>query len=175
MGWATLAFAGLQAFKAVSSISAANKQAKQVTRQAEIDANATIEAGNLASKEKALQIKRNAARQTSSFLQSGITLDDTAGVAINDIFATGIDDVTQIGVNANTRASNYISNANAQSKQLISAARTQAIGDIVGSFSSSSFGDFGGSGFTVPFTGSSTTFTASGIPIPGNKPTRINW
>jgi vacuolar-type H+-ATPase subunit H len=174
MGLETIVFAGLTAFKAISGISAANKQAKQVTRQGEIDAKATIDAGNLQSREKALQIKRNAARQTSSFLQSGIELGDTAGLAINDIFATGIDDVNQIGVNANTRANNYISNANAQSKQLISDARTAAIGDIASGSAGSSFGDFG-MDFTVPFTGSSTTFSAGGAPIPGVKPTRISF
>lgn len=177
MGLETIVFASLTALSAASKMSAARDQAKQITRNGQAQADALKVEGELAAKEKAKQIRHAAARQTSSFLSSGITLEGTPMDVLDETYTTGREDIENIGRNYQTSANNVVSNANAQAKNTISSARTEVIGDIAGSFGNSTFGQslFDSNGFTVPFTGSSSYVNAAGIPIPGNKPTRINW
>jgi hypothetical protein len=169
MGIETILFAAFTGLSAVSKMSA-NKQAKDVTRNAQAQSASDKAEGELASKEKAKQIRYAAARQTSSFLSSGITLDGTPQDVLNETFTTGLEDIDNIERGYNTRINNTISQANSTSKNIIASARSEVIGDIVGSFGGMSFGE----SFNVPFTGSSTTFSPGGIPIPGNKPLRIS-
>lgn len=141
-------------------------QAKGQMDAAKDQAKATVREANLVSENKAKETVLKAARLQSSFLSSGLTLEGTPMSVIDDTFNVGIADLNQIK-----------DNANIQSKNLISQGRTQALSTIAGGFSGMDFGSlgFGSGGFTVPGTGSSTTFSPNGVPIPGNKPTRINW
>ena len=153
----TVALLGLTALKAVSQV-----------KQSEAEAKAAVAQGEFAAKTKAKETKLKAARAQSSFLTSGLTLEGTPMAAIQDIFSTGLEDVEQIATNVNRR-----------SKNIISSGRTAALGTLAsgigGSFGGGDiFGDSAG-GFTVPFTGSGSTISAGGSPIPGVKPTRIQF
>lgn len=156
MGLETIAIIGLSLL-----------QANQQMRTAESQAKATVRQGELAAGEKAKETRLRAARVQSSFLNSGLTLEGTPMMAIQDTFSTGLADVDQIR-----------ENANASSKNIISQGRAEALGTIASSVSGS-FGSgdlFGGSsGFTVPFTGSAPSISDGGLPMPGRKPTRINF
>lgn len=125
MGIETILFAAFTGLKAISQMNAAKKQAKQVVQEGEVVA-----------KEKAKQVRYAAARQTSSFLNSGLTLEGTPSVVIGETFSTGLEDINQIRNNYNTK-----------SKNLISAGRQEAISTIVGSFAGSSMGGSMGSMF----------------------------
>jgi hypothetical protein len=106
MSGATTAVAiGFAALSAVSSISAANSQAK-----------ATIAEGNLATQNKAKEVALKAARQKSSFLTSGLTLEGTPMSVIENTFNTGIEDIKALG-----------SNYNSQSKNIMAQGRTKAL------------------------------------------------
>lgn len=140
MGIETVLFAAFTGLKALSTMSAAKDQAKQVKRNAEAQALALRTEGELASKEKAKQIRYNAARQTSSFLSSGLTLEGTPQDVLGETYTTGLEDISNISKGYNTKISNTISSANAQSKSIMSSARSQVISDIAGSFAGSSFG-----------------------------------
>jgi hypothetical protein len=96
---------------------------------------------------------------------------------LGETFQTGLEDISNIGKGYNTNINNVVSQANAQSKNIISSARSQVISDIAGSFAGSTFGSsmFDSQGLTVPFTGSNSFVNSSGIPVPGIKPKRINW
>lgn len=157
MGIETILFAAFTGISAISKMSAANKQAKQVKRNAEAEAASKKVEGELVSKEKAKQIRNAAARQTSSFLSAGITLDGTPMDVLNETFSTGIDDITNIGNNYNNSINSTISNANAQSKNIMSSARSQVISDIAGSFAGGSFGGdlFGSASFGMKTGGQS--------------------
>jgi len=159
MGLETIAILGLSLFQADAAIS-----------QSKDEARATVQQGELAAKEKSKETRLKAARIQSSFLTSGLTLEGTAMNAIQQTFATGKADVNQI-----------ISNTNTRSKNIISSGRTQALGKLAGSVSGGfGVGDifdssFSAGGFTVPGTGSASSVNDFGIPIPGTKPTRINF
>jgi len=105
MGIETLALFGLAAFKA-----------DQQRRQANREAKALIQEGNIQSRNKAKEVAYRASKAKVSFLNSGLTLEGTPINALEGIFSSGIEDINIIGENANTRA-----------KNVISAARTQAI------------------------------------------------
>ena len=161
----TLFMVASTAFKAVSAISNAKSQAKMIaqnaTNQAKVNqqnanyqAQANLDAANLASKEKAKQIRYAAARQTTSFLSSGLTLEGTPEAVIGETYDTGLEDLNQISKNASTTNSNLInitnmnnknliSSANAQSKQTVAQGRSEAIGAIANGFSSFSMGGMG--------------------------------
>lgn len=118
MGIETILFMAFTGLQAVSSMMNANSQA-----------DAAIRTGNLQMQEQAKKTRYAAARQTTSFLNSGITLEGTPQDVIQETFTTGIADVKQIGANANTTANNIIGEA-----------RTKAIGSIASSFGSFSSG-----------------------------------
>ena len=110
MGIETIALIGLAAASAASGISNAKDEAKSVVEQANIDAETS-------SKKTILK----AARQRSSFLNSGLLLEGTPLAAIDDTFNIGIQDIDQI-----------TSNANAKSKNIVSSARTEALTSLAG-------------------------------------------
>lgn len=100
--------AGLGALKGIAGVSAAEKQAKMVTRQAEMK-----------SKNKALKTMVRAGRQKVSFLGSGLTLEGTPMSVLTSTYDTGRADAQQI-----------VSNANVRSRNMMSQARTQMVMDI---------------------------------------------
>lgn len=125
MGIETILFAAFTGLKAISEMNAANKAAKVNAREGEIVA-----------KEKAKEVRYKAARQTVSFLNSGVTLDGTPQDVLGETFSTGKEDITNI-------RSNY----NNKSKSIISAGRTQAIGTIASGFGMAAAGGSMGSMF----------------------------
>lgn len=95
---------------AVNTMHTAGKEAKAVTKQAQLDA-----------KNKAISTKAKAAMQKTSFLSSGFTLEGTPMNVLDSTFTTGQQDISQI-----------ISNANTKSKNIISSARSKALNDLAG-------------------------------------------
>lgn len=118
MGIETIAFAALTAMSAISKISAGKQQAK-----------AAIQEGNINAANKAKETRYKAARQTLSFLNSGLTLEGTPSSVVDDTYATGIADTNQI-----------ISNANSKSKNIIAQSRSEAISTIASSFAGAGMG-----------------------------------
>lgn len=94
---------GLTALSAVNTMSAAKDES-----------DAAIEEGNIASENKAKETKLAAARQESSFLSSGLTLEGTPMASINETYETGLSDLAQIKSNYETKASNIMSQARSQ-------------------------------------------------------------
>lgn len=128
MGWETAIFLGLNLLSGIQS----QKEGKAA-------AKATIEEGNIASRNKALDIKRKTASQTVSFLNSGLTLDGTPRSVINSTFNVGLEDLGQIKKNYNSKAKNQMA-----------AGRTEAINKLASAFSDI---DLGGSSIPNPFGG----------------------
>lgn len=140
MGIETILFAVFTGIQAISQIQTAKKEAKAVTRAAEARARALKLEGDLATKERAKSLRLRVARQASSFLSSGLTLEGTPEAVLNESFEVGFADIKNIGRNFQTTIDNTISAANAQSKSIVAAGRTAAIGTIVGGFANFSFG-----------------------------------
>lgn len=108
------------ALSAVSTMTQARSEAKAKTQEAEIAAKNT--AKEVAVKAGALQ---------SSFLSSGLSLEGTPGSAISNVFKTGLEDIDLIRSNANT-----------QSKNIMSAASNKVMGDIMGTAGNIGLGGF---------------------------------
>lgn len=125
MGIETIAFAALTGLSAIQSINQSKKEAA-----------ATVREGELATKEKAKEVRYKAARQTVSFLNSGLTLEGTPNAVIGETYSTGLEDINNIRSNYNTK-----------SKNIISAGRTEAIGKIASGFGNFAMGGGGGSMF----------------------------
>lgn len=142
MGIESVLFAALSGVKAISAMSEASKQAKAVKRNAEAQTEAMRVEGELAAKEKTKQIRQRAAQQTQAFLSSGITLEGTPEIVLNDTFTTGMEDLDNITKGYNTRIGNTISGANADIENIISSGRSGAIEGIMSSFGGA---DVGGS------------------------------
>lgn len=121
MGIETILFAAFTGLQALSTMMSANAQADAAVRQ-----------GNIAMQEKAKETRYKAARQNVSFLNSGITLEGTPSMVIDETYTTGLADIKQIGNNANATASNYIAEG-----------RTKAIGQIAGAFGNFAAGSGG--------------------------------
>ena len=88
-------------------------QADANIKQAESEAQAIADQGSLDAKNAAQKTVLRAARQQSSFLNSGLLLEGTPMSAIQNTFAVGLEDVNQITTNANRRSSNIIKGARA--------------------------------------------------------------
>ena len=88
--------------------------AHQTVSQAEDEAQAVVDQAELQSSNKALDIQRKAASQQVSFLNSGLTLEGTPISAITSTFDTGLEDLELIQSNANTQSKNIISSARGQ-------------------------------------------------------------
>lgn len=142
--------------------------ADQAARSAQSQAKAAVAEGDIAAENKAKQTRLRVARQQLSFINSGLTLEGTPMSVLEGTFATGLEDIQQIQSNAQTTA-----------KNALRAGRTQVLGGLAQG-AAGAFGGggsiFSGGGFTVPFTGTSKAqFGIGGVPIPGTKPTRINF
>lgn len=141
MGIETIAFLALSAVSASMKMNDAKKQAEGVARE-----------GELVAKEKAKEVRYKVARQTSSFLNSGLTLEGTPQDVIGETFSTGKEDI-----------GNIQSNYNAKSKNIISSARTEAIGQIAGSFAGASLGGSAGSMFGATSAGVQSAYNGTGF------------
>jgi hypothetical protein len=99
---ASLAMSGM-------SIAANNKNAKA-------QANAVAQEGALRAQERAKQTKMLAAKQKTSFLNSGISLtgEGTPQAMLDDTYNTGLADIGQIKSNANTQSKNIMAQARSQ-------------------------------------------------------------
>lgn len=98
MGIETIAILGLAGLSAMNSINSSEKEAK-----------ATIAEGNIATANKGKETRAKAARLSSSFLNSGLTLEGTPMSTIEDTYNTGLQDIGQISSNYNNKASSIIS------------------------------------------------------------------
>lgn len=127
MGIETILFAAFTGLQAISKMNAANAQAKSIVQQGEINAE-----------NSAKQTRLKAASANASFLNSGVTLDGTPNLAINDIFDVGLKDVNQIRSNANSSAKNTIAKG-----------RSDAISGIMTNFAGASAAGSMGSMFTT--------------------------
>lgn len=117
----------LSTISAASSMNQAGKQAKAVVAQ-----------GNVALAEKAKSIRYAAAKQTTSFLNSGLTLEGTPNTVIGETFDTGLLDLK-----------NMSAGYNSQAKNIIGQARADAIGKIASGFGSAAMGGSMGSMFST--------------------------
>ena len=109
------------AIGAVSTMSSAKKQAKSVVQQANIAADNTA-------KKTALR----AASAKTSFLNSGLTLEGTPMTSINEMYTTGLADIAQIRSNADTQSKNIMSQARMSVfKDIASSAAGQAAGSYM--------------------------------------------
>lgn len=128
MGIETVLFMAFTGMQALSSIMSAQSQA-----------DAAVKQGNIDMAEKAKQTRYAAARQNVSFLNSGITLEGTPSLVIDETFNTGLADIRQIGANANAKSENFIAEG-----------RMKAISAIAGGMS----GMGGGTGSMITQAGS---------------------
>ncbi len=125
MGIETIAFATLTALSAASKMNQASAEAK----------SNTIE-GNLATQEQAKKTRYAAARQTTSFLNSGLSLEGTPDTVIGETYSTGLQDIGNIKAGYDRKG-----------KNIIAKGRSDAIATIASSFAGSSMGGSMGSMF----------------------------
>lgn len=125
MGWETVAIVGFKALGAMNTVKQAKAEGKAISQEAE--RNALTVADNTV---------RKAGSLTTSFLQSGITLEGGPMDVIARAFKQGTTDINRISANA------YHA-----SKNIVSKARSQAIQDLAGAATGSnmfsSVGNFG--------------------------------
>lgn len=152
MGWETIVFAALTGLKAVSQMNAAEKMAKSTVRE-----------GELVAKEKAKEIRYKVARQTSSFLNSGLTLEGTPQDVIGETFSTGLEDINNIRGNYTAKA-----------KNIISQGRSEAIGTIASAFSGTALGGSMGSMFDAGVAGTKSWMSGTGFGTGWDVSTSIN-
>ncbi len=121
MGIETILFAAFTGLQAISSLMNAQSQA-----------DAAVKTGEYNMENEAKKVRYAAARQTTSFLSSGLSLEGTPTDVIQETYNTGIKDIKQIGANANSQSSNFIAQG-----------RSQAIGAIAGGLKGLPSGSFG--------------------------------
>jgi hypothetical protein len=159
MGIETAIFVSLIAAQAISQVSNASSQAKVARTNALAKSSALKQEGDLAVSEKAKEIKLRGARQTSSFITSGLTMEGTPMDVLNETFDVGIADIQNIGRNYQTNRENVLRGGAAESSSIINAGRTEAIGTIAsgagsyagGSGAGAMFGAQGGVSRTAAF------------------------
>lgn len=151
MGWETLAMVGFQAIQGSQGQSQARREGRAITQQAE------RETMNIAG-----DTVRRAGSLRNSFLSSGITLEGGPMEVISRAFAQGRTDIDRTAADAN-----------AASKNKVSAARTKMLSDLgktamgaAGGFASD-FGD----GFQYGFDNAATLSTGA---TPGLAPDSFN-
>jgi endo-beta-N-acetylglucosaminidase D len=127
---------GIETAILIGTLASGAFSASQSIKNAKSAANATIAEGNIATANKAKEVQMRAARQKSSFLNSGLTLEGTPENVIDSTFSTGLTDLNQLSSNYNTKA-----------KQQIAEGRAQAISSIASSFAGASFAGAGASAF----------------------------
>lgn len=119
MGWETIAIAGFSALQAGNTLKAGQDQGKAIAQQAEQQAQNTAD-----------NTVRAAGKLTTSFLQSGLTLDGGPMDVLSQAFAKGNTDIGRIASNANTASKNAVNASRTKALQgLASTAGTAAIGN----------------------------------------------
>lgn len=144
MGIETVLFLGLTALKASQQISAGRDQAKDINDIAAANAKVAVAEGDIASKNKAQEVALKAARTTSSFLSSGLTLEGTPMSAIQNTFDVGLEDVNQIISNTSARSRNIVAQGVSQASSAFETGRSAAMETVVSGVSGASFGSLGG-------------------------------
>lgn len=114
----SIALIGMSVASAANTMKNAKSQTKAISRNAELEA-----------KNKATQTAAKAAYQKTSFLSSGFTLEGTPMAVLDSTFTTGKQDINQI-----------IGNANMQSKNIMSQARSSALKTLADSTALQSLG-----------------------------------
>ncbi len=167
MGIETVLFASLIAVQAISQISNASSSAKIASQNASAKSEALRAEGDIAVAERAKEVRLRAARQTSSFITSGLTLEGTPTNVIDETFEVGIADIENIGANFQTSRRNIISSGDAEAQSINRAGQSATIGTIVSGFSS-----FGGAGDIGSLFGTGQANRGvGGVPLPVRKPT----
>lgn len=110
-----IALFAAQAFSAIQSFSAQRKEAKATkranaaaTEQAEENARLSREEGAEAARQERLDAKRVRSAQLASFLQSGVTLDGSPLLTLNETEATGERNSKNQIANAESRAKSFL-------------------------------------------------------------------
>lgn len=119
MGWETFALVGAR----VAGAAVTNRQNNKI---AKANANATVAQAGLDAENAAHDTVRDVGKLTTSFLNAGISLDGGPNELIARSFKSG-----------NERISRIVGNANTQSKNIISQARSKAIENLISSVSQS--------------------------------------
>lgn len=122
MGWETVAMIGFQALSAGNSMNQADSVAAAQAREGEIKAKSTAD-----------DTLRAAGKLTTSFLQSGITLEGGPQTVLSMAFKKGNTDINRIAANADAAAENTVSTA-----------RTKALQSLAGSMGGSFMSSVGG-------------------------------
>ncbi len=111
----TMGLFAIQAFSAIQSFSAQRKQAKATSRanaaateQSEENARLAREEGAEAARQERLDAKRARSAQLASFLQSGVTLDGSPLLTLNETEETGERNSRNQIANAESRARSFI-------------------------------------------------------------------
>lgn len=113
--------------------------AMNTMKQASQQAKAVVKTANINAMNKAKQTALKAGAQQTSFLNSGLTLEGTPMGAISETFKTGLEDIELIRSNANTESKNIMSNARMQVFQSILSTGASVAGGSVGGYSKGSF------------------------------------
>lgn len=93
MSWETLITSAASGFSALGSVNKGRDEAKAIAQEGTNEANVTAD-----------NTLRKAGTLTTSFLQSGLTLDDGPQSILKQAFAQGRTDIGRIGDNANNKA-----------------------------------------------------------------------
>lgn len=133
MGWETLAIAGFSALNAVNTVNQGTAQAKAITQQAQqqaqVSADNTVRAGG---------------KLTTSFLQSGLTLEGGPMDVLTQAFGKGQTDIARIASNANAASKNAVNSARTKALEgLASSAGMASLGSTVGGAVDSGINSFG--------------------------------
>ena len=161
MGFETILFAAFTGLKALSQMSQAQKQADAVAENARLKNKALKDEAELKVKERAKELRYKAARQTVSFLNSGVEVGQgTPQTIIGETFQTGKEDIKNISSNYQNTIKSVTSQANSQADNIISQGRSQAIGTIAGGFANTSGMFGGGSGVNLDPVASTPTVGA---------------
>lgn len=164
MGWETLVIAGASAFNAYNTNKQGTAQAKAIARQGEQQAQNSAD-----------NSVRSIGSLQTSFLQSGLTLEGGPMAVLS-----------QAGVKGQTDISRIAENANAASKNAVSAARTKALEQLSSGATNSSFmssaGSFAtdfGNGFTDSLNNAGT-FQTGATPgdmnfVTDTRPISLPW
>lgn len=108
MGVAAAVYVGLSAASAIGKYNQSKSQARQAIRE-----------GEIAMQNRADEIRSLAAKQRVSYISAGLELEGTPQAVITDTYNKGIADVNAIR-----------DSANQTSKNILTAARAQLLGDL---------------------------------------------
>lgn len=147
--------------------------ARSANKQAQANANAAVQQGNLelAKMKKQGDVLKKAtlsqvSTQKTSFLSSGLALEGTPMDVMGETYDTGIEDLMDLNTDIQTTANLY----NQKSKNYITAGRSEAMNSLVSGVSSAAMMGVG-AGFGDSFGFGSNTITAKAGSSPNIIPT----